>query len=152
MLTFRQIYPWHAWRGAFSELNRVRREMDSMLRGIPDEVWLPESTGIFPLINVGEDANHYYVRAHVPGMMPDDINLTVAGKNLTIQGARKRQEKLEGVSFHRQERNFPTFNRTIGLPGEVQVDKVSAESKDGVLVITLPKIEEAKPKQISIKS
>lgn len=152
MLTLGYVDPWHAWRGAFSELNRVRREMDSLLRGMPAEGWLPESTGMFPLINVGEDADHYYVRAHVPGMMPDDIELSVVGKNLTIQGSRKAPEKVEGARFHRQERNFPTFNRTIGLPSEVQVDKVSAESKDGVLVITLPKIEEAKPKQITIKS
>ena len=152
MLTTRYIDPWHAWRGTFSELNRLRREMDAMFRGMPVEGWLPESTGMFPLINVGEDADSYYVRAHAPGMEPEDIELTVVGKNLTIQGSRKTPEKVEGARFHRQERNFPSFNRAIGLPGEVQADKVSAESKDGVLVITLPKVEEAKPKQIAIKS
>jgi HSP20 family protein len=76
----------------------------------------------------------------------------VSTKTGEDQGSRKTPEKVEGAHFHRQERNFPSFNRAIGLPGEVQADKVSAESKDGVLVITLPKVEEAKPKQIAIKS
>jgi HSP20 family protein len=151
MLTMRRIDPWHAWRGAFSELNRMRQEMDALFKGMPVHGWLPESTGMFPLINVGEDADNYYVRAHMPGVLPEDIELSVVGNNLTIQGARKAPQKVEGARYHRQERNFPSFNRTIGLPGEVQSDKVTAKSRDGVLVITLPKAEACKPQKITIQ-
>ncbi len=144
--------PWFSWRGVFSELDRLRQDMDSLLKGVTGAWWLPESTGLFPLLNVSEDKDNFYVRAELPGIAPSDLDISVTGKTLTIQGERKAPQAEEGARYHRRERSFASFSRAIGLPCEVEPDKVTAESKDGILTITLPKVEEAKPKQIAVKA
>ena len=110
------------------------------------------TTGAVPLLNVSEDADHYYVRAELPGLEPGEISLTVVGKNLTIQGERPSPSEQEGLRYHRRERSFTTFSRTIGLPSEVDPGKVKATCKHGVLSIELPKAEATKPRQISVQA
>jgi HSP20 family protein len=108
--------------------------------------------GVFPLINLSEDGDHYYVRAELPGIKAEDLNISVTGDGLSISGERKISEKTKGATYHRRERESGTFSRMISHPGPVETDKVKATSKDGILTIVMPKAEKAKPRQISVKA
>jgi HSP20 family protein len=110
------------------------------------------SAGVFPLINLTEDKDKYYVRAELPGVKGDELDIQVTGKNLAISGERKIAAEGEGARYHRREREAGTFSRMIGLPGEVDADNVEANLENGVLSITVPKAEIAKPRQITISS
>ena len=106
----------------------------------------------YPLVNVHEDKDHLYVEALAPGIDPGSLNLTVVHNNLTISGQKKAPpDDIKPEAFHREERASGKFVRTITLPVEIDDSKVSAEYKNGLLLITLPKSEKAKPKQISVQ-
>ncbi len=152
MLLTRTYYPWRSWRGALDEMNRLRQEMDRVLGAMGGEYQAPPSAGVFPLLNVSETSDHYLVRAELPGVEPGDLNLSVMGKTLSIQGERKPLAAPAGARHHRRERTFPSFNRVIGLPSEVDPARVEAKCEDGVLLIRLPKSEAAKPRQIAISA
>ena len=103
-----------------------------------------------PALDVSEDKDKFTVRAEVPGMKREEIAVTIHDGLLSITGERKAEGKTEGEAVHRQERFYGKFERTVTLPAHVAADKVKAQYKDGVLTITLPKTEEAKPKQIDV--
>ncbi len=152
MLLTRTLYPWGTWRGALNEMDRLRREMDRLLGSFSSGLAETAGPGVYPALNVSEDADKFTVQAELPGMAPEELEISVTGKNLTIAGERKPPQVPEGARYHRRERSFPSFSRAITLPGEVQPDKVSAQFKNGVLTITLPKAEAAKPKQITVQA
>jgi HSP20 family protein len=147
MLRMKATDPFSFWRGAFSEFDRMRRDLDFLLGGgsVPSASDRP-----FPLFNLSEDEENYYARAHLPGVLSEDIDLSIVGNTLTVKGARKLPLDVEGVNMHRQERYMSEFSRTISLPREVDAGQVRAKCKDGVLTITLPKAEDAKPLQIDV--
>jgi HSP20 family protein len=102
-------------------------------------------------MNVWEDDNHLFVEAEVPGVKPEQLDVTVVGNELTIKG--QRPEELTGdAAFHRRERGQGAFTRIIRLSSEVNADQVQAALNDGVLLLTLPKAEAAKPRKIQVKS
>jgi HSP20 family protein len=106
----------------------------------------------YPPLNLWEDDNNLYVEAELPGFQLDDLEMYVTGENqLSIKGRRKQPE-LENGAWHRQERGYGAFSRLMELPGAVDSEKVSAEFQNGVLTITLPKKEEAKPRRIEVKA
>ena len=107
--------------------------------------------GVFPLINLSENKDNYYVRAEMPGLKADDIGISVAGNNLSISGERKIASEGENVRYHRREREAGTFNRVIALPGEVDADNIEAKHVGGILTVAIPKAEAAKPKQITVR-
>jgi HSP20 family protein len=109
-------------------------------------------SGVFPAINVSEDAEALYVRAELPGMAADDLEITMENETLTISGERKMPAESKEVSYHRREREWGTFSRSFTLNTRVDADKVLARHKDGVLTITLPKAAEARPRQIAIQA
>jgi HSP20 family protein len=127
----------------------MRRQLDQMFEDSPHQ---RVSAGVFPLINLTEDKDKYYVRAELPGVKGDELDIQVTGKNLAISGERKIAAEGEGARYHRREREAGTFSRMIGLPGEVDADNVEANLENGVLSITVPKAEIAKPRQITISS
>jgi len=105
----------------------------------------------YPLINLAEDRDSIYIEALAPGVDPESINLAVIHNVLTVTGEKRRHpEDIKPEAFHRSERAAGKFVRTIELPVEVDVERVKAEYKHGILMITLPKSEAAKPKQISV--
>ncbi len=108
-----------------------------------------EGMGQLPL-DVVENDDEVVVKASVPGIKPEDLDITVVGDTLTIKGEIKGQAKEEKVSFLMRERRWGIFQRTLSLPVEVQADKARAEFENGVLTLTLPKVEEIKPKQIKV--
>lgn len=101
-------------------------------------------------MDVYEDKDNLYVRAELPGMKREDIDLSMHEGSLSISGERKSEENFKNSELYRAERFFGRFQRTVTLPTTVAVDKVKATYKDGILTVTLPKAEEAKPKQISV--
>ena len=95
--------------------------------------------GVFPLINVTEDNDNYYTRAELPGIKAEDLNISVTKDSLTLSGERKMAAEDDTATYHRRERDVGTFNRIITLPGRIDTDKVEAQSRDGVLTVTLAK-------------
>jgi len=125
----------------------MRQQLDQMFDDSPQQ---RASAGVFPLINLTEDPDNYYVRAELPGVKGEQLNIQVTGKNLAISGERKIAAEEESAKYHRREREAGTFSRMIGLPGEVDTDKVEAKLENGILTIVVKKAEIAKPKQISV--
>ncbi len=144
-------YPTMGWRHPFAELERMSRQMDRLTQGWigrPDLAW--RSASVFPAINLTEDADNYYVRAELPGIKAHALDIQAVGKNLTISGERTIDSEGEKVRYHRREREAGKFSRIIGLPGDINTDKVDAKLVNGLLTVTIAKAEAAKPKQITI--
>jgi HSP20 family protein len=135
---------------AFEELERMRRQLDEMFGNLERGPFRIAGAGVFPLINLTEDKDNYYVRSELPGLKADEIKISVTGDSLSISGERKIPSEGETVRYHRREREAGTFNRIIALPGEVDADKIEAKHINGTLTVVIPKAEAAKPKQITV--
>jgi HSP20 family protein len=105
-----------------------------------------------PSLDVSETEKAVEVKLDVPGVTAKEIDIRLNGNLLTVSGERKEEQEKKGKTYHRVERRYGSFSRTITLPCPVQEDEVAAEYHDGVLSITLPKTEEAKAKKINVKS
>ena len=142
----------------FREMDHFRREMDALFRGLGNEpvesAFLPGvGTKRFPRINLGEDADNFYLEALLPGVDEKEIDLSITGNTLTLSGERESEVVAGGEqTWHRRERGFGKFLRTIELPADIDAKAVSAEYRNGLLKISLGKAEAAKPKKISIAS
>ena len=101
---------------------------------------------------MSEDKINYYVRAELPGVKGDEIDIQVIGQKLAISGERKIASEEDGARYHRREREAGTFSRMIGLPGDINRDNVDAKLENGILTVVVPKAEIAKPKQITVSS
>lgn len=131
-------------------MDRFSREMNHLLNNVFD--YAPfASVRAFPAINVWEDGERLIAEAEVPGLSMEDMEIYVVGNELTIKGHRKTPEDGRRA-FHRRERGTGEFSRVITLPVEVNADKVEATLKEGVLTVTMPKAESARPRKISIKA
>ena len=144
------LFGWH--RDPFGEMDRLRREMNSLFGTSTGRRGVTPTAGVFPALNLSDDENNLYVRAELPGVDPEDIEITTKENNLIIKGKRKIAAEGEKVSYHRREREAGTFRRIISLPARVDTNKVTAVSKNGVLTVSLPKAAEAKPRQIKVKT
>jgi HSP20 family protein len=133
----------------FKELSSIRRQMDRLLdtfferEEAPAGIWAPE-------IDVSENSDEFVVKADIPGINEKDLSVILSGDNLIIKGERKEEKEEKGKHFHRVERRYGSFQRSIPLPVAVDSDKIKAEYSNGVLEIHLPKTAEAKPKEIKI--
>lgn len=105
----------------------------------------------FPALNIWESENCLFVEAEVPGLKMDDLEVLVMGQTLTLKGERKDAEG-DGKTYHRRERGAGSFSRVVRLPVDIDPQKVQASLKDGVLTVTLPKPEAAKPRKIEVKT
>ncbi len=104
-----------------------------------------------PLVDITEDEKEYLVKAEIPDMKKEEIKLNVHDDVLTISGERKYEKEEKGKKYHRIERAYGSFVRSFTLPEDADGTKISAEYKDGVLKVHLPKSEKAKPKAIDVK-
>jgi len=107
--------------------------------------------GWMPALDLYEDKENVVVRAEVPGMRKEDIEISLHDGVLTLSGERKLEAKSKDAEVYRSERFVGRFQRTLTLPAPVNADKVNATYSDGILTVTLPKTEEAKPKHIPVK-
>jgi HSP20 family protein len=108
--------------------------------------------GVFPLMNVTEDKDNYYVRAELPGVQAGDLDISVTGDSFSVAGERKIPAEDAAARYHRKEREAGKFSRIMTLPGQIDTEKVDASCVNGVLTVILPKAAAAKPKQISVKA
>jgi HSP20 family protein len=144
---------WQSFNPVWNQLHHLQSEMNNLF-----DRWGTDSgrflgLGVsFPAVNVWEDQDAVQVEAELPGLDLKDLEIYVTGANqLTIKGERKRQKPEQGV-WHREERGFGAFTRTLTLPFPVNADKVEARFDNGVLRVTLPKHESSKPRKIPVKS
>jgi len=122
---------------------------ENPLLGLADTTQ-PFRSGWMPALDVYEDKDNVVLKAEMPGMRKEDIDISLHEGVVTISGERKEETKKEGSDVYRSERFFGRFQRSFALPTSVNAEKVAASYKDGILTVTLPKAEEAKPKQIPI--
>lgn len=139
------------WSAGFRELDEARRDMERMFDSLTGFAGL-RSPGVFPAINVSEDGESIYVRAELPGIKSNDLDVTMENETLTIAGEREMPSEDESVSYHRREREWGAFRRSFSIPARVDFDKVRARYSDGILTVVLPKAAEARPRQIAIQA
>jgi HSP20 family protein len=153
-MIFRRVTNWPSvyWRTPFGELERLKRQMDLLNEGIFRGALTGPSAGVFPLMNVTEDKDNYYVRAELPGIKSEELDISVTGDTLSIAGERKISEEKGDVKYHRREREAGKFSRIVNMPSQINTAKVEAKCIDGLLSIVMPKAETAKLKQIVVKS
>ena len=131
----------------------LRHEMNRLLDGggrcVDGGLW--HEARVFPSVNIWEDGERFFVEAEIPGLPLNDVQVEVNGNELSIRGERKTATD-EDLTYHHRERGVGTFSRLITLPVDVSPDKVEAALKDGILTITLPKVEQAKVRKIPVKT
>ena len=131
-----------------------RRSMDSLLEeffgGNGGAEMVVE--GFVPRANVAENESVYEITVDLPGVKPEELNVEYKGSELWLTGERKHEKEEKGKTFHRIEKHYGRFERAIPLACAVNEAKISAEYKDGVLRVTVPKAEEARPKRIEVKT
>jgi len=137
-----------------SDLFGIQREMnrlfDNFFRGDVKDGDLAMSSWT-PAIDIAEHDNEYIVKAELPGVSRDDVKITLESNILTIRGEKRIDKETKEENYHRIERSYGSFQRSFTLPTTVKNDKIDAVYKDGILTVSLPKAEEAKPKQIEVK-
>ncbi len=138
-----------------SEMLGIQREInrmfDSFFRGgMSDSDDLMQSAWS-PAVDIAERENDYLVKVELPGVNKDDVKITLQDNILSIRGEKKHEKETNEQNYHRVERAYGAFQRSFTLPTTVRADRIEAAYKDGILSVTLPKAEEAKPKQIEVK-
>jgi HSP20 family protein len=129
------------WRQPFPTLLRPER-------------WWPAETGMMmrmPSVDLYEEKDDVVIKAEIPGLSKEDINVQVTDSTVTIKGEKKREEEVKEDDYYRCERSFGSFTRAVALPCDVKADQVKASFKNGVLEVRMPKTEEAKKKAITVK-
>jgi HSP20 family protein len=139
------------WPG-FGRLTDLRHEIDRLFESPLAELARNSHllSGWTPVLDVYEDKDNLFVKVELPGMKREEIEVSLHEGSLSISGERKSEQKHQDAEVYRAERFFGRFQRTVTLPTPVAADKVKAQYKDGILSITLPKTEEAKPKHIDV--
>jgi len=154
IMIIRRLYDWPGSesRSPFDELERMKRQMDRLSDLMWGGGYREPMAGIFPIVNVTEDPDHYYIRAELPGVKPGELDISVTGNGVSISGERKIEPVGKDVTYHRREREGGKFSRMVSLPKQIDASKVDAKCADGILKVVLPKAESAKPKQIQVKT
>ena len=141
------------WRPTHDLMN-IRDEMsrlfDNFFAGLPERGKELLGGEWSPSVDVSETDEEVVVTAELPGVKQDEVDITITDDVLTLKGEKKEEKEVKEKNYHRVERTYGSFQRSIGLPTGVEAGKAKATYKDGVLCITIPKAEEAKPKQIKI--
>ena len=140
------------WPSDFFGIQReINRAFDNFVRGgvQADESFM--TSYWTPAVDIAEQENEYTVKMELPGVNKEDVKINLESNILTIKGEKKQEKEEKDKNLHRVERSYGSFQRSFTLPTTVKSDKIDAVFKDGVLSISLPKAEEAKPKQIEVK-
>ena len=145
-----ELVPWRP----FGELTPLRREMEDLWRRFFGETPFlrPFREEWLPAVDISETKDKVVLKAEMPGMDAKDVNVSISGDILTIKGEKKKEEEEKDEHYHCVETYCGSFQRSFRLPHNVKADKVEATFDKGVLKITLPKTEEAKKKEIKIKT
>ncbi len=145
------LRPWRS----LSEMDELERRFDEMF-GWPlmPAVWRRSATerGWMPPIEMYEKNDKFMVKVELPGMKKEDIEISVVGDMLTIKGERKAEEEVKEDDYYFCERSYGSFQRSVTLPSAVDSKSIEAKFSDGILEVSLPKLQEAKPKKVEIKA
>ena len=139
----------------FRDIITLRERMDRMFEDslsrfrMPEEATMP--TFWSPSVDIYETDENIVLKAELPGVDKKEVSVEVKDSTLILKGERKREKEVKEENYHRVERSFGTFMRSFSLPVNVKQDQVKAKFRDGVLEVTLPKAEEAKPKQVKVE-
>lgn len=148
-------YPVY-WRPAWEdhpELGRLQEEVNQLFEAMgAGRPFLGPRERRFPLVNVTQNENESVLHAELPGVELKDLDITVNGTTLTLKGERKFDSSVPEEKYYRRERSAGPFGRSVELPHKVDLEKVEASLKDGVLTVRLPKAPEIKPRRIEVKS
>jgi HSP20 family protein len=152
-MIYRRWFETPGWSpmSMLSELENVRRRIGQLYDEFADRPNRPLRAGVFPPVNITEEADQYILRAELPGVKREELEIQATGNGVSITGERKIEAAGENARYHRRERDAGKFSRMIGLPGEIDADRVEAKLSDGILTVTVPKAEKSKPRQISIR-
>jgi HSP20 family protein len=137
----------------FREMVSLRDAVNSLLQESfvrPGGPGAGEATAARLPLDISENENEFVVKASLPGVKPEDVQITVHGDTVTIRGESKADEEKKGQTWHVRERRFGAFQRSFSLSAPIDSDKAQAHYDHGVLTLTLPKAEQAKPKQIKV--
>jgi len=138
----------------FKELEEMEKRLAALFGRVPRTDGDKEAMTVAewsPLVDIAEDEKEYVIKAELPEVRKEDVKLTIQDDVLTISGERKSEKEEKGKKYHRVERAYGSFLRSFTLPEDADGTKVSADYKDGVLKVHLPKSEKAKPKAIEVK-
>ena len=141
----------YSFTNPWREMERLRREMNRLF----DDSYAGSggrTAPNYPAMNIWTNEEGAVVTAELPGLSPDEIDIAVVGDMLTLTGERPALELPEEAKYHRRERNFGKFSRSFQLPFNVEVEKVEAVFKNGILHLSLPRAEVEKPKKITVKT
>ena len=141
------------------ELLNVEREFNRLFKSFGNRFGLNQENGNeeyenavwTPLTDISEDTDNFKIKLDLPGINKNDVKIAFSDGQLTISGERKQEKETKDSKFHRVERAYGKYYRSFTLPQQIQEDKIEAEFRDGQLTITIPKAEEAKPKEIEVK-
>lgn len=141
------------WSSPFNRLSSLREEMNRILDGSL-AAFAGGNVGLFggwsPAVDVVQDKDYVFVKAELPGMKKEDIDITFQDGILTLCGERKEESEVKEGESYRSERFFGKFHRTVSLPTKVDAERIAASYKDGILTVQLPKAAEVKAKQIDV--
>jgi HSP20 family protein len=134
------------------EMVRMSESMDRLFDNIYGRGWRDNDLSDSPSVDMYQTENEIVIKASLPGLKADDIQISVVGDVLTLRGEVNSEEEIKEASYHIRERRSGSFSRSLPLPAAVQADKAKAEFENGVLTLTLPKAEEMRPKTITVKA
>jgi HSP20 family protein len=141
------ITPWRPFR----ELEEWERRFDDLL-GRPSWRVPVEERGWMPAVDVFEKEDKFVVKAELPGMKEEDIDVSVIGDTLSIKGEKKTETEIKDENYYRCERSYGSFYRSIPIPSNVDANKIEASFEDGILEVALPKSAKVKPKKIAVSA
>lgn len=137
---------WQPWR----EIETLRRQFDQMFDELAHTTGSEEASGWLPAIELKDTGDNLTLRAQLPGMTAEDLDVQVGREAVSIAGEHRSEEKTEEKGFFKSEFRYGKFHRVVPLPVEVQNDQVQAEFKDGILCLTLPKVKEARSQVVKV--
>lgn len=137
-----------------SDVLNIQREINRMFSSFFRSDSEDDSLGTTtwnPAVDIAEHDDEYTVKVELPGVAKDDVKIVIQENMLTIRGEKKQEKESKGANYHRVERSYGAFQRSLSLPSTVKGDKIDANFKDGLLSVVLPKAEAAKRKEIEVK-
>lgn len=137
------------WQRRWDPFRELQREMGRLFESLEPFQSIRQVNN-YPPLNLYDAGDRYLLSAQLPGMTPADIELTITGETLTIRGERKRADGVKDDSYRRQERPMGRWARTITLPDRVDSGQVEASFADGILTVSVPKAEDARPRHITV--
>ncbi len=135
------------------EIVSLRDMMDRMFEDafVTPRGWLMQAAGGEPLLDMYETNDSVVVKTALPGVKPEQVDITITGDTLTMRGETKEEQEIKEENYLRRERRFGHFSRTVSLPGGLQTDRAEASFENGELTLRIPKSEQAKPKSVKVK-